>query len=316
MKKLSFVIPCYRSENTIRIVVEELMATVEKRGNSDYEIILVNDNSPDNVFKIIAELASQYPQVKGIELAKNFGQHSALMAGYHFAFGDIVVSLDDDGQTPANEVFTLIDKLDEETDVVIAKYAVTTQHSLFRKFGTRVNKIMAEIFMGKPKHINITSFLACKKFIIDEMLRYENAYPNIAGLLYRATNRIINVPLQQKERISGKSGYSLHKLVSLWMNGFTAFSIKPLRFATYMGIFTAFIGFVYGVTVIIRKIINPGMQAGYASLMSVLLFISGMILFLLGMMGEYVGRIYISINNAPQYVIRRKININVQKNAD
>lgn len=310
MRKLSFVIPCYLSENTISFVVQEIIDTVELRKSEFiYEIILVSDNSPDNVFQVIKELAGKNINIKGIELAKNFGQHSALMTGYKECTGDIIISLDDDGQTPANELFSLIDKLDEGYDVVYAAYPSIKQSSS-RVIGSRINKIMMEKLIGKPKSIEATSYFACRKFIISEILRYENSYPYIGGLIFRATSNIANVTVNQRERIAGKSGYNLKKLISLWLNGFTAFSVKPLRIATFSGFVCAAGGFAYGIYTIIHKITNPETPAGWSSLMTALLFIGGMIMLILGLMGEYIGRIYICINSSPQYVIRDAVNTN------
>ena len=168
--KLSFVIPCYRSENTIETVVKEIRDTVAARTASapltepaqkiDYEIILVNDCSPDNVWSVIERLAAADPRIKGICLAKNFGQHSALMAGYAQTTGDYIISLDDDGQTPASESFKLVDKIEEGYDVVYGYYKHAKQH-LFRRFGTWVNKKMAEAIIGQPKTLRTTSFSSC-----------------------------------------------------------------------------------------------------------------------------------------------------------
>ena len=312
MRKISFVIPCYRSEKTISKVVEEIIDTVKARGGYTYEIILVSDRSPDNVFQVIKELALNDSNIIGIELARNFGQHSALMAGYSECTGDIVISLDDDGQTPADELFTLVDKLDEGYDVVYGAYP-TIRQSLFRIFGSKVNKLMMEKLIGKPKHIEANSYFACKRFIVKELLRYKNSYPYVGGLIFRATSNIANVTTNQRERMGGRSGYSLKKLLSLWMNGFTAFSIKPLRFATFTGIISAFIGFVFGIYTTVQKFVRPTVQAGWSSTMAVMLFIGGMIMFILGLIGEYVGRIYICINNSPQYVIRETTNIEKDK---
>ena len=151
MEKISFVIPCYRSEHTIGAVVDEIVGTVTAHGGYDYEIILVNDSSPDNVMDVIAALSQANPRVKGLDLARNFGQHSAIMAGFTYLTGDIVVCLDDDGQTPANEMFKLIDKLDE-ADLVFAEYK-TKQHSGFRNFGSKVNDLMARWLLSKPKDL-------------------------------------------------------------------------------------------------------------------------------------------------------------------
>ena len=311
MEKISFVIPCYRSEHTIGAVVDEIVGTVTAHGGYDYEIILVNDSSPDNVMDVIAALSQANPRVKGLDLARNFGQHSAIMAGFTYLTGDIVVCLDDDGQTPANEMFKLIDKLDE-ADLVFAEYK-TKQHSGFRNFGSKVNDLMARWLLSKPKELKIMSYFACRRYVTDEVLRYENPYPYMSGLLLRATNKVCNVVVNHRERAEGTSGYSLRKLLLLWVNGFTSFSVKPLRIATILGTITAIVGFCYGVHVIINKIVNPHAPMGWSSTMAALLFIGGMIMLMLGMVGEYVGRIYLSINRAPQFVIRRAVGFEDKK---
>lgn len=308
MQRLSIVIPCYGSEHTIGKVVDEIKATLKTREFSDFEIILVNDYSPDNVFEVIKNLAMDDDRIKGINLSKNFGQHSAIMAGFNIVNGEIVVCLDDDGQTPANEIFKLIDKIDNGDDLVYAKYD-RKEHSIFRNFGTKINDLMAKYLLSKPTGIYMGSYFACKRFVIDEAINYKNAYPYIAGLLLRTTNKISNVDVTHRKREIGTSGYTFKKLISLWLNGFTAFSIKPLRLATLIGVAFAFVGFFYGFYTIINKFIHPESPMGYASLMSAVMFIGGIILLMLGMIGEYLGRIYISINNAPQYVIRETINV-------
>jgi len=187
MSKLSFVIPCYRSENTISDVVNSIKQTVANRPAYEYEIILVNDSSPDNVYDVITDLARNDFHIKGIDLAKNFGQHSALMTGYRYATGDIIVCMDDDGQTPADQMFKLIDKLNEGYDVVFAKYA-NKKHSFSRNLGSKINDFMARSLIGKPKNLAIMSYFCCRRFIINEIIRYQNPYPYISGLLLRSTN--------------------------------------------------------------------------------------------------------------------------------
>ena len=306
MEKLSFVIPCYGSETTIEIVVNEIRETLKQRPEYDYEIILVNDCSPDQVWPRIRALALQNPRIVGIDLAKNFGQHAALMAGYRRCTGDLIISLDDDGQTPACELFTLVDKMKEGWDVVYASYA-HKMHSGFRNFGTWMNERMTESLIGKPKGLRVTSYFIMRRFIADEILRYENAYPYIEGLIFRATRNIANVPVTHHERMVGESGYTFSKLLALWFNGFTAFSVKPLRIATFCGSACACIGFLYGIYVVIRKLVDSSIEMGWSSIIASIFFLGGLILIMLGMIGEYIGRIYISINNAPQYTIRQVV---------
>lgn len=306
MEKLSFVIPCYGSETTIEIVVNEIRETLKQRPEYDYEIILVNDCSPDRVWPRIRALALADSHITGIDLAKNFGQHAALMAGYRHCTGDLIISLDDDGQTPACELFTLVDKMKEGWDVVYASYA-HKMHSGFRNFGTWMNERMTESLIGKPKGLRVTSYFIMRRFIADGILRYENAYPYIEGLIFRATRNIANVPVTHHERMVGESGYTFSKLLALWFNGFTAFSVKPLRIATFCGSACACIGFLYGIYVVIRKLVDSSIEMGWSSIIASIFFLGGLILIMLGMIGEYIGRIYISINNAPQYTIRQVV---------
>ncbi|MBO5031600.1 MAG: glycosyltransferase family 2 protein [Lachnospiraceae bacterium] len=306
MSKVSFVIPCYRSERTLEGVVAEIRNTMQTLPEYEYDIFLVNDCSPDNTFEVIASLCEKYDNISGISLAKNFGQHAALMAGLRRSDGDIVVCLDDDGQTPADEVGKLLEEIHNGSDVVYASYE-RKKHSAFRNFGTWMNDLMTRAMLGKPKELHITSYFAAKRFVVDSMLEYENSYPYIIGLVLRATRNITNVPVRHRSREVGTSGYTMKKLLGLWFNGFTAFSILPLRVATVTGVVFAGAGFLYGIYTIIKKLINPAVPLGFSSLMAAIVFIGGMLMIMLGLIGEYIGRIYISINNSPQYVIREEI---------
>ncbi len=307
MQKVSFVIPCYRSEKTLESVVNEIRSTMQELNQYTYNIILVNDCSPDNTLDVITKLCKQYENIVGIDFAKNFGQHSALMAGLRKSDGDIVVCLDDDGQTPADEVGKLLAGIENGSDVVYAQYE-TKKHSMFRNFGSWMNDLMTRVMLGKPKDLHVTSYFAVKRFVVESMLAYENSYPYVIGLVLRATKNITNVPVNHRSREVGASGYTMKKLLSLWFNGFTSFSILPLRVATVVGSCCAGVGFIYGFYTIIKKLINPAVPVGFSSLMAILVFIGGMLMIMLGLIGEYVGRIYISINNSPQYVIRDEIN--------
>lgn len=304
MKQLvSFVIPCYRSAQTIGKVVREIDGAMAALPAYRYEMILVNDASPDDTFEKIRELCRERKDICGVNLARNFGQHAALMAGFRQARGDIVVCLDDDGQTPADEAGKLIAQIEAGSDAVYAKY-VHKKHSLFRNFGSKVNELMARVMLGKPKELYISSYFAVKRFVVEELLRYENPYPYVIGLVLRTTKRITNVEVTHRERESGTSGYTLGKLLGLWFNGFTAFSVKPLRMATVIGVASACAGFAYGIYTVIKKFLNPAVPVGFSALMAAIVFFCGLILLMLGIIGEYIGRIYISMNNSPQYVIR------------
>lgn len=308
MQKISFVIPCYKSEKTLAAVVAELNDKMKSlAAQYTYEVILVNDDSPDDTYGVIRTLAAQNDNILGISLARNFGQHAALMAGFHHVTGDIVVCLDDDGQTPASEADKLINAVNAGADVAYARYA-HKKHSFFRNFGSLVNEKMLQFLLGKPKELIVSSYFAAKRFVIDEVIRYDKSYPYMMGLVLRTTNRIVNVDVDHREREVGRSGYTLGKLLTLWMNGFTAFSVTPLRVSTWCGCIFAIFGFLYGIYTIIKHFVVGIAPWGYDSLMSMLSFIGGMILLMLGLTGEYIGRMYIGMNNAPQYIIRETTN--------
>lgn len=304
MIDLSFVIPCYNSEKTITNVVKGIELEVRNNSINNYEIILVNDFSRDNTSVVIEKLAKESKNITAINFSKNFGQHAALMAGFRHSRGNIVVYLDDDGQCPTDKIFDLIKPLNDGFDVSMADYGVKKQ-SKFKNFGSKVNDIMAEHLVGKPKSLQLSNFGAIKRFVVDEMIKYQHCYPYIAGLILRTTSNIANVKMEENERKEGKSNYSLKKLLSLWLNGFTSFSVKPLRITTLIGTFFAAVGFIFGIYTIIHKIcINKEVPMGYSTMVSLLTFFSGIILMVLGMLGEYIGRIFISLNNSPQYVIK------------
>ncbi|MGN1159578.1 MAG: glycosyltransferase family 2 protein [Lachnospiraceae bacterium] len=310
--KVSFVIPCYRSAQTLPGVVAEIKETMATMPEYSYELILVNDCSTDDTFETIRRIASENPNVTGVNLARNFGQHAALMAGFHEVSGDVIVCLDDDGQTPANEVGKLLDGIRGGSDVVYARYT-NKKHSAFRNFGSRVNDWMTRVMLGKPKDLYVSSYFAARRFVVDNMLQYEHSYPYVIGLVLRATKNIINVDVTHREREIGTSGYTMKKLLALWFNGFTAFSIKPLRIATVLGCITAACGFLYGIYTVIKKFVNPDVPIGFSAMMSALVFIGGMIMLMLGMIGEYIGRMYISMNRSPQFVVRERVGENASE---
>ena len=306
---ISFVIPCYNSTNTISRVVTEIVDTMSTlMVKYDYEIILVNDGSPDEAtFGAISAEAYKNHRVKAINLARNFGQPSAVMAAIKLSKGDYVVCGDDDGQTPFHELPNLFAKIEEGYDVVEAKYDVREKRSLFRKFGTVANESMATWLINKPKGLELTTYWVIRRYVADQMLQYPGPYPYLGGLMLRTTQNACNVGVTHKERLTGKSGYNLIKMISLWLNGFTSFSVKPLRVMTIIGMLLSAGAIIYGIVIVILKIIDSSVPAGYSSLMAVILFLFGILFFFMGLVGEYVGRIYMSMNRAPQFVIKEII---------
>ena len=301
--KLSFVIPCYRSERTLPAVVAELKSTMAQRPELDYEIILTEDGSPDGVWQVIRSLAEADPRIRAIRFTRNFGQHAALMAGLSAVSGDAAFLLDDDGQAPVDELFKLVDELEKGYDVVYGAYPEIRQNA-FRRFGTLANKLMAESLLDWPKDVQATSFFVCRRLIVEEILRYDKPYPYLDGLIIRATKNIGHVLVHQRSRAEGRSGYTLAKLIKLWLNGFTAFSIKPLRAASLCGMLFALIGFVWTLVIVIVRLTSADVPDGWTTIVAVLLLVGGLLMLMLGLIGEYIGRIYICMNNSPQYVVR------------
>lgn len=305
-EKISFVIPCYNSTDTIGQVVQEIKTVMQGAMKEyEYEIVLVNDCSPDGTtYDAILEIVEREKNIKGIDLARNFGQPSAVMAGLNHITGDYAVCGDDDGQTPFDELPKLFKKIEEGYDLVEANYAIRERRSLLRRLGTRMNEWMATWLIAKPKGLELTTYWVARRFVVDNMLEYPNSYPYLGGLMLRATQNACNVDVTHRERLSGSSGYNIRKMMELWLNGFTSFSAKPLRVMAAIGFVVAIIGFIYGVITIVNKIIDPSVLVGYSSLMSINLFMFGVMFLFMGLIGEYVGRIYISLNKAPQFVIK------------
>ncbi len=305
--KISVVIPCYRSERTLPSVVEETIRVLQERESIDYEIILVDDGSPDGTLDTIRSLCRN-ERVKGIGLTRNFGQPCASLAGFSAVTGDVVVYSDDDGQTPIDHLWPLVDQLAKGSDVVFATFSAHSQSSL-QKIGTVLNNLMANYLIGKPKHLHFGNFWVCRRFIVDEAVKCKNPYPYLGGIFVRTTQHMSEVQTNHRPRLSGRSNYSAQKMVALWLNGFTAFSIVPLRIATGLGIALAVIGFLFALRLSLQKLMNPAIPAGYSSIMAAILVMGGLTVFVLGIVGEYVGRIYMNINGVPQYVVRESLNI-------
>jgi len=308
VKKISFVIACYNSENSLKNVVDEIVSTLDSKPSIDYEVILVNDGSNDGTFGVIELLCKDDVRIKGVNLSRNFGQLSAMLSGFSVATGDVVAYCDDDGQCPVNDIFVFIEKLEEGFDMVWAKFEVK-ESSLFSKIGSKVNDIMVNLLLDKPKDLSLGNLWVARKFVIDEAVKCQNPMPYLSGLFLKITSNMANVTTTQRKRAHGTSNYSLLKLISIWINGFTAYSIVPLRIASFIGACSALSGFAYVIYLVHQKIVNPEILMGYSSIMAVNLLIGGMIMIMLGLLGEYIGRIYMNVNNMPQYVVKQKVNL-------
>lgn len=304
---VSICIPCYKSHNTIEKVVAEIKSQFALYDQYDYQIVLVNDGSPDNTFEVISKLCEEDENIIGIDLAKNFGQTSAKMAALNYATGDYVVFMDDDGQHPASGIFKLLEEITKGYDVVYAAFK-NKKHSLFKRLTSKLHNDLAVFLGNKPKGLKRSSFMIWSKFVADTVREYKSPFPSPSSYLMHVTLKYGNVEVEHRERIAGTSGYSLKKLFALWINTFVSFSVVPLRMATYIGFFCAAIGFLWGIILIIRKILNPFIITGYTSIMCMILLMGGLIIIILGLIGEYIARIYMTIGNKPQYVVRVSLN--------
>ena len=240
--------------------------------------------------------------MKEVMLVTGAGQISMAIAR-RIGFGKKII-LGDKKIENANAIAKIMNEAGY--DVVYASYE-EKQESGFRRFGSEVNRRMTEIMLSKPKELELTSYFAARRYIVDEMLRYEHCYPYVMGLVLRSTKRICNVPVRHRPRESGASGYTLSKLLGLWMNGFTSSSVKPLRIATYAGAVTALLGFVYSLAAVIRYFTIHMAPQGWTTTTVLLLIVGGLILLVLGLVGEYVGRVFMCVNATPQYVEREVI---------
>ncbi len=305
---ISVAIPCYKSEKTIVNVVNEIKTEITKKEGYDYQIILVNDYPFDNTFSVIKDLCIQDSKITGINLSRNFGQAAAKMAALPYVKGDVLVYMDDDGQHPAAGIIPLVEKIKEGYDVVYA-YFKSKNHSFFKRFTSKINAKIAEINGTRAKGIHASSFFALSRFAIDTYADYHSPFPSPMGYLNTLVGKVTEIEMEHRARMEGNSNYSLKKLLKLWLNGFTNFSIVPLRTIMGMGAIFALFGFAAGFIIVVRKLLFPAMAAGYASTMSVLLFLGGIILIALGLIGEYIGRIYMTVSNLQQYRVREVISL-------
>ncbi|RJQ56221.1 MAG: glycosyltransferase [Nitrospiraceae bacterium] len=305
LTSLSVIVPVYNSEKTISRLVEELIRELVPLFR--LEIILVNDNSRDNSDEVCISLFEKNKEiVKFYSLSKNVGEHSAVMAGLNNVTGDYTVIMDDDFQNPISEVLKLVKaSLDNDYDVVYSHYE-KKRHNFFRNLGSWLNDKVANLMLGKPRDLYLSSFKVLNKFLVNEIIKYEAPFPYIDGLIIQITDNIGKIDVDHQKRIQGSSGYTFKKLISLWMNMFTNFSILPLRTSIILGLIFATIGLLLGIYTAIERFINPDVPVGFASLFVSISIFGGIQLIMLGMVGEYIGRIFLSLNKKPQYTIRNK----------
>jgi len=302
---VSIVIPVYNGQETIGPLADELVARLGP--SYQLEIILINDCSLDRSEDACIALFEKYSDiVRFFSLAKNVGEHNAVMAGLNQCSGDFVVIMDDDFQNPISELIKLLNfGLEHDYDVVYTWYQ-RKHHALWRNLGSWFNDRVANVMLRKPRGLYLSSFKLLNRFLVKEIIKYDLPFSYIDGLILRTTEKIGRLQVEHGAREIGKSGYTLRKLIRLWLNMFVNFSILPLRVATLLGTIFSLIGLGIGVWTVIEKLSNPDLPVGYAALTVIVSIFAGIQLIALGMNGEYVGRIFLSLNRSPQYTIRRR----------
>jgi glycosyltransferase involved in cell wall biosynthesis len=304
--ELSLVIPVYNGARTIGGLVDQAMKIF---GSTSFEVVLVNDGSEDDSEKVCSELAAKFPQnVVFVHLSRNFGEHSAVLAGFTQSRGRYLAVLDDDGQNPPAEVVRMLDELKRKKYDVVYGHYIEKKHSWFRNLGSRFNDRIATLMLHKPKDLYLSSFKVMNRFLANEIIKYRGPYPYADGLIYRVTRNIGQIPVEHRASLGGSSRYNLRRLIRLWLNMFLNFSIKPLRLSIYVGLLTSCLSIVALVAIVIDRIwITPNVTLGIPTVLGTIVLLAGIQLMILGLVGEYLGRLYLDQTGTPQYVVRYAI---------
>ncbi|MBQ3431214.1 MAG: glycosyltransferase family 2 protein [Clostridia bacterium] len=306
-KLVTIAIPCYKSAKTIEGVVNAIDEAFKTQSEYNYEVLLVNDGSPDNTFEVIHRICAQNEKVTGINLSKNFGQGSAKMAAVDYVKGEYLIYMDDDGQHPASGIFTMIEKINEGFDIVYADFE-KKKHSAFKKITSKLHNWYLSKIGSKPKDINLSSFMGLSSFCIEALQTSGCPVVSMGAYLRKLTNKIVNVDMPHLKRKEGKSGYSFKRLFKLWRSSITSFNTQLLNYSMTIGIIVGTIGILSAIIIIIRKLINPHIAVGYASLMAGMLILSALIMFFISIASDYIGKIYLILCKLPPFKVREVIN--------
>lgn len=291
MKELSVVIPVYKGAKTISKLVESLH---EELQSYVFEIILINDGSPDNSEKVCTELATIYPNINFISLRKNFGEFNAVMCGLNHVTAEYAVIIDDDFQNPPSEILKLLNKAKSANLDVVYSYYLEKKHHFFRNFGSWLVNRMTTKLLNKPADLYLSSFKLIKKEVIEEVIKYKGPYPYIDALIFRVTNNIGKIEVQHSERLEGESSYTVKKLVTLFMTILFDYSLYPVRIILSFGLVLILLSIFLIVLYIFKIIPDWGL--------SMFVFFGGVQLTSLGIIGEYVSKSFLSQSGTPQYV--------------
>lgn len=305
---VSIVVPVYGSAGILPLLVARLQEELDPAfGPQGYEAIFVHDSGPDNSWDVIRDLAKANPWLIGADLRKNAGQHNAIMAGLSLARGRYIVTMDDDLQHDPADIPRIVRQLQAGYELCYVQFE-RKQHALWKRTGSWFNDFVARRLLKKPKGLYLSPFRGMLDEIRDEVLRYEGPFVYVDGLLLQTTANISTISAKHHLRNNGRSGYSLKKSISLWLQMATSFSVTPLRLVAIAGICASIVGFLLAVAVLIQKLSTPSLAVGWASLIIAILLMGGLQLLALGAIGEYTGRILLSLNRRPQYLIRQVVN--------
>ena len=284
------------------------MDEFKKMEQYECEFVLVNDGSPkDDTYGEIRRLGEDYANVKGVNLLRNFGQHNALMAALHYTSGDYILGMDDDMQTHPSQITKLIHKMEEGFDLVYGCYP-KKKNSFLKNLSSKINEVSSRILLGRPKDIVSSNFWMITRQVRDEVIKYDSFNPYIDGIFYRTTHKIGNVEVEHFKREVGTSNYTLKKLLKLWL-AYWNYSVIPLRISSVLGGISAAGGFLAALCIIIYKMIDPTVVVGWSSTMCIVVVFAGLILMVLGIIGEYLGKMILILNRTPQFIVRETINI-------
>ena len=301
---LSIVVPVYRGADTVGTLVDALAGLHIPGG---IEVILVNDGSPDNSAEVCRALTARRDiAVSFVNLARNFGEHNAVMAGLHHVRGAYIITMDDDLQNPPSEVKRLYEYTrDNGFDVVYTRYK-DKRHAAWRNLGSRFANRVADVLLDKPRGLYLSSFRCVSAFVVENVIAYEGPFPYIDGLIMQVTENIGTLEVEHLPRAMGRSNYTLRRLIRLWSNLFFNFSIMPLRLSVLLGFIMSGLG-ALGALFVIMEAMASRPPAGWASLMVAVLLLSGIQLILIGVVGEYLGRVFLTANRKPQYLVRELV---------
>lgn len=301
---ISVIIPVYKSEKTIAPLVERILTTLREYA---IEIVLVNDGSPDASEAICTKLAQEFETVKFISLRRNFGEFNAVMCGLNFATGKYCVMVDDDFQNPPSEIIKLVEEAERGDFDVVYSYYESKQHSLFRNTGSSLVNQLTTWLLDKPSDLYLSSFKLIRQEVVQEMIQYKGPYPYLDGLIFRVTRNVGKVEVQHSKRQEGQSSYTLRKLVSLFLNILFCYSPRPIRLITSTGLILVAFSFLLGFIELTSSLIGRHLPETDQLVWVTVLFLGGIQLLALGLVGEYIGKLFMTQNGLPQYVIKKTL---------